>query len=112
MGEWLTINGEAIYDTAPCFMQNDKINPDVWYTCNKDGLNATDSDASGIYVTVGYVIFLKWPTDSILRIRNIVNYMRNTKVRIEMLKSVGNIKAKVNFSKMSNYNIIRMNLLA
>lgn len=87
-------------------MQNDKINLDVWYTCNKDGHNDTVSTVSPNYVTVSYAIFLKWPTDDILRIRNVVNYIRNTKVRIELLKSVGNIKAKVRLSKMSNYNKI------
>lgn len=76
-------------------MQNDKINSDVWYTCNKNGHNSTRSTASDHYATVSYAIFLKWPTDNILRIRNIVNYIRNTKVRVEMLKTVGNIRAKV-----------------
>ncbi len=32
IGEWLGVNGEAIYSTRPWKFQNDTTNPDVWYT--------------------------------------------------------------------------------
>ena len=31
MGDWLKINGEAIYSTLPWTYQNDTFTPDVWY---------------------------------------------------------------------------------
>ncbi|KAL9984045.1 hypothetical protein ACROYT_G006301 [Oculina patagonica] len=46
MGQWLSVNGEAIYSTKPWRVQNDTLNKDVWYT-SKNG-------------TV-YAIALGWP---------------------------------------------------
>ena len=36
MGQWLAINGEAIYESVPWTHQNDTLTPDVWWvsTCN------------------------------------------------------------------------------
>lgn len=95
LGEWLAVNGEAIYDTMPCFKQNDKINLDVWYTCNKYKHNATEFIPSQTNVAVGYAIFLKWPKDNVLRITNMADHIKSANIRIAMLKAAGNVMTKV-----------------
>ncbi|KAL4226532.1 Tissue alpha-L-fucosidase [Mactra antiquata] len=57
MGEWMSLNGEAIYATRPWTYQNDTVNPNVWYT-NKT-LNG---------VEVVYAISLEWPSNGTLHI--------------------------------------------
>ncbi|KAJ4431861.1 hypothetical protein ANN_20467 [Periplaneta americana] len=56
MGEWLEVNGEAIYSSRPWASQNDTITPGVWYT--KSGENVVDP--------VVYAIVLDWPQGNIL----------------------------------------------
>nr|CAI5834768.1 unnamed protein product [Callosobruchus analis] len=36
MGDWLSINGEAIYGSKPWIYQNDTNDADVWYTAKDD----------------------------------------------------------------------------
>ena len=33
MGQWLSVNGEAIYSSKPWKAQNDTVNKDVWLVC-------------------------------------------------------------------------------
>ena len=51
MGDWLDVNGEAIYSSKPWTHQNDTLNGNVWYTSK---LSPSDGE-------VVYAILLVWP---------------------------------------------------
>ncbi|GAM22509.1 hypothetical protein SAMD00019534_056840, partial [Acytostelium subglobosum LB1] len=53
IGNWLKINGEAIYSSKPWRAQNDTASQVVWYTMNPT-------------TNVVYAISLYWPTDGVL----------------------------------------------
>ncbi|ESO90450.1 hypothetical protein LOTGIDRAFT_217885 [Lottia gigantea] len=55
LGQWMNVNGEAIYSSKPWRFQNDTVTPRVWYTKQK----TTEGDV--VYGTV-----LKWPTSNTL----------------------------------------------
>ena len=53
LGEWLGINGAAIYESSPWSTQNDSLRGDVWYTARQGDV---------------YAIALSWPEDGQLKL--------------------------------------------
>ncbi|XP_013776105.1 alpha-L-fucosidase-like isoform X1 [Limulus polyphemus] len=54
LGKWLSVNGEAVYESRPWTYQNDTVTPNIWYT--KGGKNAV--------VPSVYVFVLNWPKNN------------------------------------------------
>lgn len=55
MGDWLKVNGEAVYSSKPWTHQNDTVTDNVWYT-SKPSSSGTDV----------YAFMLKWPKTGLL----------------------------------------------
>lgn len=86
LGNWLNINGEAIYNTSPWIYQEDSLNRDVWYTCAKSKhlINEIKEETINALQAV-YAIFLKWPKDNKLRIKDLVSYINREDFQILMM---------------------------
>jgi alpha-L-fucosidase len=67
LGDWLKVNGEAIYASKPWTHQNDTITSYVWYTSKK-------SD-TGLSV---YAISLSWPKDGMLTLGAVTGTSQTT----------------------------------
>ncbi|XP_063920402.1 plasma alpha-L-fucosidase-like [Zophobas morio] len=53
LGEWLSINGDAVYESNAWSVQNDTLTSGVWYTAKEP---------------VVYAIVLNWPDDNLLKL--------------------------------------------
>uniref|UniRef100_A0A5S6QCI3 Putative alpha-L-fucosidase n=1 Tax=Trichuris muris TaxID=70415 RepID=A0A5S6QCI3_TRIMR len=67
IGEWLQVNGEAIYSTQPWKYQRDSRSRDVWYTMRRKNSHLLPLLQRNENVV--YAIMLKWPASSILALR-------------------------------------------
>ncbi|BHF82448.1 Tissue alpha-L-fucosidase [Sparganum proliferum] len=56
MGDWLSANGMAIYDSVPWTVQKDPKRPKLWYT--KQRPKATSNSVSAVYA-----LFADWPAE-------------------------------------------------
>lgn len=88
LGEWLEINGEAIYASSPWIYQVDEMNDNIYYTCIKDHYDPYKTAAppsKTCDVSIVYTIFFTWPLDSIVKLRNIMAFMKETPCVVMLL---------------------------
>jgi len=52
MGEWLGVNGEAIYESVPHTVQNDTVTPGIWFTADENK-------------TKVYALMTSWPGQTV-----------------------------------------------
>lgn len=76
LGEWLTINGEAIYGTQPWTVQNDTLTTGVWYTSKNK---------------VVYALALFWPDNNVLELASALPLLKH-QAQITMLGAEGTLK--------------------
>lgn len=86
LGNWLNINGEAIYDTLPWRYQRDSVNRNVWYTCTKGKhLQGGANNETIQTIKAVYAIFLKWPLYNQLKLRDMISHLRNADFQIQLM---------------------------
>lgn len=88
LGNWLEINGEAIYESSPWLHQNDTSNGDVWYTCRKTEYNAarpTSVPVKTDSVTAIYAVLLKWPQNGQLKVHDLMTLLHSGNYKIVLL---------------------------
>lgn len=76
IGEWLSINGEAIYGSKP-WIHKKEPNTNVWFTAKNGAL---------------YVLVLEWPKDNELELKMVVKLFENDSPTVTLLGNSCNLK--------------------
>lgn len=69
LGKWLSINGEAIYESQPWKVQNDSLS-NVWYTTRAGNV---------------YAITLAWPKSNVLKLGSALELFQTNDVQVNLL---------------------------
>lgn len=101
LGQWLQVNGEAIYSTSPWLYQNDTAEEKVWYTCTKVKYNAKHPTRKPLRtdtITNIYAIFLEWPTSNVLELRYLTPYLHSGKFKVKLLGNDEYLDVSIHFT--------------
>ena len=120
LGEWLRINGEAIYASQTFFHQNDSVTPGVWYTTKSTSDN---SHGSYLYATVleypyenNSLDIYPWKPEQIykLTINNIEYRPHETPMEAESIVLLGMEDTKLQvctYGFLNGYQMLNLNLI-
>jgi len=75
LGDWLRLNGDAIYNSVPHTVQKDITTDGVWFTSNTQG-------------TVTYALITRWPTDNKVTLGSIP-FVFTERLNIQLLGNEG-----------------------
>ncbi|XP_050309152.1 alpha-L-fucosidase-like isoform X2 [Anthonomus grandis grandis] len=77
LGEWLGINGEAIYESEPWTVQNDTLNSNVWYTSKDNAI---------------YAIHLSWPENNTAILESVADLFQKDTTTVTLLGNSQKLK--------------------
>lgn len=102
IGDWLKVNGEAIYNSSRYVYRQDPINKDAWYTTI---WYDEDSYFRSRFKYV-YTIFLKWPENNVLTLQGLSSYLKTGKnFTIQLLNNEGDTTSLKVSMFVRNYGI-------
>jgi alpha-L-fucosidase len=78
LGQWLSVNGEAIYKSKPWTVQNDTLTSGVWYT------QVGDANV--------YAIVLQWPDKNVLQLASAVELFSDSATTANLLGNSEKLK--------------------
>jgi len=86
MGDFINVNGEAVYDSKPWVYQNDTLTPNVWYTSKVRSDQGLDKyrlyNPQNKDNTVVYAYVFKWPENNKLKL---ASPKPNAQTKVSML---------------------------
>jgi alpha-L-fucosidase len=81
LGQWLSVNGEAIYKSKPWTVQNDTLTSGVWYT------QVGDANV--------YAIVLQWPDKNVLQLASAVELFSDSATTANLLGNSEKLKVLI-----------------
>lgn len=104
LGDWLQINGEAIYKTSPWTFRQEPLNSEVWYTCiDRKKLQRINNESVPPPRDEVYTIFLKWPENNKLKLKGLALLLIDGIYKMQLLEREGRRPIEVSVTEMKKF---------